>query len=267
MTITTITYGGVDLDDAVPEAVVVGVVRKLAGDRRYVFVDVPGRPGSVFYPEQSGDRTVQVSVHILADTFEDRRDAVRRLSLWAMRPEMLPLIVDDEPDRYELAVVTTSPDVDERVNYAAVTLEFRCGPYALASAVSDELETCASGTPVQFVFPDDVDAEPTVEVKVNGAAGVVAVNVDGRTLTNTATFVTNDTFTISTPGYVVVDVAIGDDADADAYLDGIFDPDDVAMAGVAGLFPVLRVGGGLVTVTTDTAVSCDVRIRWRERFQ
>ena len=267
MTATQVTFGGVTLEDVVPEAIVTSVTRKLAGDRRYVFVDVPGRAGSVFYPEQTGDRTVQLAVHILADTFAERRDAVRRLSLWAMRPEVLPLIIDDEDDRYELAVVTSAPDVDERVNVAAVTLEFRCGPYAYASVVSDEIETCASGVPVQFDFPDDVDAEPTVQVTLAGAAGDVDVTVDGRTLTNTGTFGSGDTFTISTPGYVVVGVAIGDDAEADTYLDGLYDPDDVDMAGVSGLFPILRVGGGEITVTTDTAVAADVRVRWRERYQ
>lgn len=250
----------------VPEALVLDVVRPLVGTRRHTPVDIPGRPGSVIFDEEPGDRVIQVPMDLEADGFTDRRDAVRRLARWADIGTGAVLVIDDEPDRYHVALLENDDDVLERLCYGAATLRFRVGPYALADELST-VSTSATTNPDSDTFniTDEVTAEPVVELTpAGGTLTGFTLTVNGYSLTWAGgPIVAGDTITISA---ISDTVTLGSNEDVD--LTGSFDEADVDMADVSGEFPLLLEGPNAWSLSwTGTATSVAVVFTWRERFR
>lgn len=260
---TTVSFDGIDLDSVVPEALVTDVSRDLLGARRTTFTDVPGVAGSWVFGDEPGDRSLTLSVHILGDDFEERRDAVRRLADWADSTAASELVVDDEPDRYELAILASAPEVEERVNYASVQLEFRCGPYAWATATSTETWTATSGVAEVFTVPDGVNAAPILELTAGGSSiPSTTIVCNGATLTYGTQIPAAGVITVSSIAFVVTDVA-----NTDTDCAGTFPVGDVSMAAVDGKFPTLVPGSNSITVTTSNGQAMTAELLWRRRYR
>lgn len=264
---TDLNLNGVALSTAVPEALVLKVARQLAGARRNVFVDVPGRSGSWVFVEQPGDRTLIATLDILATTFADRRDAIRRLAYWADVGAVARLIVDDEPDRFHSAILDASVDPAEWLT-AVEQLEvpFRVGPYAEAVALSIETLLVSGGSPDSgtFVAPDTVEGLPVVEIRpTNGTMTELTWTLNGNALTFGETLLDEETVTISS---ISDTVTLGVSGDVD--LTGAFVPAAVAMGSVSGDFGRIVEGVNAWSLQwTGTATTATVTVTWRERFR
>jgi predicted phage tail component-like protein len=260
---TDVTYAGVALSAAVPEALVTRVRRGLLGTRRDTYQEVPGRAGSWLFPEQPGDRTVSVSVHLLGANFAARRAAVINLADWADAPASAPLVVDDEPDRYWDAKLTGPGDPNEWLETAAADLDFRAGPYAWGTTVSAETWTATDAVGHVWIVPDEVDALPVVEITA-GASSIPSfiLTTNGDALTYGTALAAGAKVTISSVAYMVTT-----GADPDPTLVGYFNPATVAMGAVAGTFPVLVPGSNTVTLDTPAGQGAAVAVRWRRRYR
>jgi predicted phage tail component-like protein len=260
---TTANFNGNELVDAVPEAIITNVRRSLLGTRRTVFQDVPGVAGSWTFGDQPGDRKIVLSIHILGDDFADRRDAVRRLAAWADSTAPAGLVLDDEPDRAEYAILTSTPEPDEMLLAASVDLEFRSGPYAYAMETSSASWSASSGVAHSLSVPDDVDVFPIVTLTA-GASPVssLTLTVGERTLSYGTPLAAHASITISSMAFVVTEGENVDDL-----VVGTFDPEAVSMADVDGQFPVLTNGTNSVTVTTAGGSAMDVDVLWRRRYR
>jgi predicted phage tail component-like protein len=260
---TDITLNGAALSDEVPEAEVLRVTRPIVGARREQYVEVPGRAGSVLYPEEPGDRSLTIAIHILGDTFNDRRDAVRRLADWADIGQRSRLVIDDEPDRFHEAILAGAPTFDEWLTSGSGDLEFRTGPYALALAASvvDLTLPDNSGT---FPIDDDLPAFPVVEITpTDGTITSFTFELNDTSLSYAGLVNDDATITISSLAYTVTQ-----GANTDINLTGAFDIGAVDLADVSGTFPVLLPGTNAWTLTWDgTATTVDVRITWRRRHR
>ena len=264
---TDATLNTVALSTAVPTALILKVARQLTGARRNVHVDIPGRAGSWTFPEQPGDRLLVISVDITADTFADRREAVRDLAYWADVGTVARLIIDDEPDRYHDAILDSTVDVNEWLTVAdAVEVPFRTGPYANAIDISEEPLAISGSSPQagSFVIPDTVEALPVIEITpTNGTLTTFTLDVNGTELTYATAVADDATITISS----LVDTVFAG-ANIDPNLNGLLNPALVSMAGVTGEFPRLVEGTNNWSLTwAGTATTITVTIRWRERFR
>lgn len=260
---TTATFNGVALADAVPEALVVNVRRQILGSRRTVFTDVPGVAGAWQFGDKPGDRQLALSLHLLGDDFAQRRDAVRRLAQWADTTDPARLVLDDEDDRYELAILTSTPQPDELLVAATVDLEFRTSPYAYALDLSGYGWAATSGTAYSLTPPDDVEMYPVLEVHAAyGSVPGFTVDVDGRTFTYGTAIAAGDYVTVSSLAFVAY---TGPNVDLEAV--GAFDPETVSMGAVDGVFPVLYPGTNSVTVTTGNGAQLSVHFAWRRRYR
>jgi predicted phage tail component-like protein len=260
---TTASFAGVDLDDVVPGAIITDVSRQLLGARRTNFTDVPGVAGSWVFGDEPGDRTLTLSLHIVGDDFEERREAVRDLAAWADSVNAADLIVDDEPDRYERAILASAPEVTEQVTFAQVELEFRCGPYAFATAATTDSWTATSGVARTFSVPDGVNAQPILQLTAGGTSiPSTTVLCNGQTLTYGTQIPAAGVVTISSLAYVVTNVA-----NTDTDLTGAFPVANVSMAAVDGTFPTLVPGTNSITVTTSNGQAMTAALRWRRRYR
>ena len=264
---TTIRYNSAELATDVPDALVLQVLRPLVGNRRNVFVDVPGRAGSWIFPEQPGDRTLTVFVDITSATFAERRAAVRALAYWADIGATGALIVDDEPDRYHEAILDAGVDVSEWLTYTdPFSIPFRVGPYALAVLPSTESIAIAGASPESgsFIAPDTVEALPVIEITpTNGTITGFTFTLGTSSLDFAETILDDQTVTISSISDVVTR-----GASTDVDLTGAFNPAAVAMASISGEFPRITEGTNTWSlVWTGTATAITVLITWRERFR
>lgn len=263
---TDISLAGVNLSDAVPSAVIRSVTRGLVGRRRDVSVDVPGRAGAWRFPEQPGDRTLSVDIHIAADTFAERRAAVTALADWADPGTVAALIVDDEPDRYHDALLASTPSPPEWLLAAGVTLEFTVGPYSNASTLSD-VDLVADTNPDSGTFtgPATISADPVLELEpVGGNLTGFDLTVDGRLLRwEGPTVAAGVIVTVSSLSDAVT---LG--ANTDVELTGAISAGTVVMADVSGEFPTLPTGSVSWSLAwTGTATSVNITAAWRERHR
>lgn len=269
MTTTDLSLAGVALSTAVPEALVLVVERSLVGKRRHEHVDVPGRAGSWIFPEEPGDRTLSVTLDLKADSFDERRDAVRRLADWADLGAVAALIVSDEPDRYHEAILDDDTDPKEWLVRAELELRFRVGPYALANDPTElEIVVTAGEYNGTFDMPGDVDGEPVIEVDPdgNGSIGSFGIDMNGDHLsvfgTTDELFPANEIVTVSSISDTVIIGPSGDEL-----LTGAFDPAET-MVEARGRFPMLV--PGVNTIDFDSESTADpliLRIIWRRRFR
>lgn len=263
MTTVDLTLNGVPLSSAVPEALVLDVSRPLVGKRRHTTVDIPGRAGSWRFNEEPGDRTIEITLDLEAETFAARRDAVRRLAYWADVGDTANLYISDEPDRFHEALLDSDDAVLERLCYGETTIEFLVGPYALATGLSTETITANSNPDSDtFDIPDAVTAEPVVEITpAGGGLTGFTLTVNGYAITWAGTLNSGETLTISSLSDTVT---TGENEDVN--LTGTFDEDDVDMADVSGEFPLLFEGTQSWSILwTGAATSVGVVFTWRER--
>lgn len=263
---TSASLNGTELADAVPEALVLQVLRPLAGARRHVSVEAPGRAGSWIFPEEPGDRTIALVIDLQADGFDTRRAAVRNLAGWADVGTTTRLVIDDEPDRYHDAILDDAPEIFEWLTYTEpIRLAFRCNPYAWALVADVETFT-ASGSPDSgtFTADDELDAFPVVEITpTNGTVATLTWTLNGDAISFAETIAEDATVTISSISDTVTEGESGD-----VELSGAFNPAAVAMSTVSGTFG--RVVGGSNSWAlewTGTATEITVSITWRERFR
>lgn len=228
-------------------------------------VDVPGRAGSIIFPEEPGDRIVTLELHLLSADYATRRAAVRELAAWAVVGDVSALVVDDEPDRYEDAILEDSATPDEWLEAATIVLPFRCGPYALALASSTEaLSATTNPDSASFTVPDNVEARPVIELTpAGGTLTSFALTVNGFVLNWTGGPITaGSTITVSS---LAETITLG--VSTDTELTGAYNPAQVAMEDASGFFPLLTPGSNdWILSWTGTATSVALDVEWRERF-
>ena len=266
MTATDVTLNGIALSAAVPEAAVLRVKRELLGGRRDTFVEVPGRPGSWVFAEEPGDRRLELELDIQATTFAGRRAAVEALAEWADTPAgAYTLVIDDHVDRYYEAVLGSAPAVDEWLNNAGVTLDYRVGPYAFAVSTSSTSITASAGAASgTFSAADEVIAYPVIEVTpLNGTVTAFTIQLNGDTLSWSGSLASGSTVTVSSISFTVTD-----GVNSDVNLTGAYISGDVNMSTIAGDFPlVVPSTNSYAFTTTGTATAVRFRITWRRRYR
>lgn len=269
---TTASFDGVELATAVPDATVLSVKRQIVGERRHTAVEIAGRAGSWKFPEEPGDLEIVLEIHIGSSSFADRRAACRALAAWATSSEAAALIVDDEPDRYYLALLDNEPRPNEWLVDGDAELKFTADPYARSTTASEEV-IAATGPPDSGTFDvtDLVAVDPEITITpTNGTLTSFALVVNGAAVQwqlaalGPRTILSNTDIVVSS---ISDTVTIG--ASVDMELTGMFDPDDVDMATVSipNNFPELVPGSNSWSLNwTGTATAVTITIAWRERL-
>jgi len=263
---TDATLNGSSLATAVPAASILRVRRTLLGFRRDQFVDVPGRRSSWVFAEEPGDRSIVLEVDLGATSFATRRSAVTALADWAdTLAGRVPLIIDDETDRYYEVVLDNAPDVDEWLITGYAELSYRSGPYALAVSTSSQSITATGGAATgSFTAADGITAYPVVVVTpIGGTLTGFTLDLNGSALTWAGLRGAGLPVTVSSISYTVTD-----GANTDVNLTGAYVAGDVNMSSVSGEFPVIVPGTNTYTfTTTGTATSVRFAIQWRRNYR
>jgi predicted phage tail component-like protein len=132
-------------------------------------IDIPGRPGSIIFPAVPGDRTITVSVGLVAEDGADYQDQLRALAGWLWTQGKRPLVFSDEPDKMWLAAVdpTDAIQLEREIEIGTVDIEFVADAYAYKTVTETvQWDTGASPT-ITVTNEGTVDAELVFEFEAD----------------------------------------------------------------------------------------------------
>lgn len=263
-----VTWNGVS-STTIPQLICGRITRKLLGGHRGSFVEIPGRDGSTYFPEERGRREITIECAILEPDVAfpaGRRDAVTLVADWLDVNRQCKLILGDATGVYYNAVLAEPPDVDEWREAGIFDLTFLAEPYAYGTAVTTNTLALTSGVADNEDFGVNLPVFPVIEITPTNGASITGftLTVGENTLTYNTLLATGDTVTINA---IAMSVLAG--SSNDTYLTGAYDPIDLVMAGVTGTFPILMPDFQDVTITKlgGTATTFSVKFYYRNRYR
>jgi predicted phage tail component-like protein len=165
---------------------------------------IAGRPGSFYFGQNLGERTIDVSVVISADTKADLPAVKRALVDWLFYDAPMPLVLPSEPDKYYMAKVSGETDLDQLMNTGRGTITFIC-PDPFAYSTTDKTSNFVPGNPLTVTNDGDLEVYPQLHFEFTGSTTEFAVmtpdeyiyfgqpaNVDSQTTTTKRTKVLDD---------------------------------------------------------------------------
>lgn len=250
----------------IPELVCGKITRSLLGSHRGTYMEIPGRPGSWYFPEERGRRQIKIECHIEASSFPTgRRDAVTEVANWLDINAEAHLEISDAPGIFYLGVLDTVPDVDEWREFGVFDLVWLIDPYGYDNDADAEDFVQQTGDSWTFDFGVLSATYPVVEI-TNDSGGNIAgftLTINGSSIVYSGTIADGATVTVNSIGMAVLA-----GANDDIMLTGVYEPTDMLMTGVTGSFPVLQPGSNTLSIDSATAsADVTVRVNYRKRYR
>lgn len=220
--------------------------RQLLPQPNDIYVQVPGRQGSVLFPRELQDRYIDLDCAFIEKNFPDIRIRAREIAAWLYTEDREILSFNDEPDRYYRGKIASQVDFEHMATMGQFSLTFRCEPLAYGAEVTAD-------------FVNDT-------VTVNDTGTFESPPVFTATFTAAAV-----EWKVTGPGdnyiRVVHDFQIGDTLEVNAatgaiYINGIRALDKLDWQN--SRFFSLRVGES--TLTISPAGVCTTRISWTPKY-
>lgn len=265
----TITWNGLS-STLIPELIIGPVSRQILGSQRGTHVEIDGKEGSYYFPQQRGRRSITVEMSILVNAMADRGDAVEAVADWLDVIEEAQLIISDYPDRYYLATLEDIPTVEEWRHLAGpFEVEWSTQPYALATATTTHAFVADADHMEVWDPAMALNAFPVIEITpTNGTLSAFNITSQAGNLNWAGVDIpSGETITINSIAPVVERGQT-----IDTMLTGVYDPANVDMAVLNGSFPIIvptgsnfiefeKIGGG------GTATSFSIEVHYRKKFR
>jgi predicted phage tail component-like protein len=103
--------------------------RPILPESNDTYVQIPGRQGSILYPQGLHDRHIELDCAYVGEDLPDIRVKAREIAAWLHTTDRAILSFDDEPDKYYRGKLAGEVDLDHIGKMAQFTLVFRCEPF------------------------------------------------------------------------------------------------------------------------------------------
>jgi predicted phage tail component-like protein len=128
---------------------------------------VRGKHGAYHFSQDIDVRTITVNITIIAEEINKVMSASRTLAEWLYSKEPAKLVLDDEPDKYYLAVFDGESNITEIVNIGQGSLTFICvEPFAFGKTVESELSFNENIESAEITVDGTYDTYPILDFKV-----------------------------------------------------------------------------------------------------
>lgn len=104
--------------------------RQLLPEPNDKYMQVPGRQGSVLFPQELQDRYIDLDCAFIEKNFPDIRIRAREIAAWLYTENREILSFDDESDRYYRGKIASQVDFEHMATMGQFSLTFRCEPLA-----------------------------------------------------------------------------------------------------------------------------------------
>lgn len=250
-----ITFNGTDLS---PYLIVNDIKRPILPDQELTTLSIPGRQGAFLFYKQKGALIIQVDVTIKAKDRAELREKIRTIADILDTDDELTgqLIFADEPDKYVMAAIEGSTDLNEIYKTGQGTLTFYA-PDPYYYALSDDVFIYTTPGSYTFTRKGTAPSYPLIEIQGTNSGGVITIS-------------SNDVNTIKFDG----DLKTGEKLFLDsnlitAYIEKTTGEKVSVMDKLDNLdFPVLKKGENTVTVSVEngatvTSVNIKCNSRWK----
>lgn len=263
-----VVWNGVS-STTIPELVCGKITRRLLGDHRGSLVSIPGRSGAWFFPEERGRRIITIECFIEAESGSfptGRRDAVTAVADWLDINTQSVLILGDQPDVFYRAILTDPPDVDEWRDLGVFTLEFSAEPYSFDLSPTSYLWSATNTVDLVHDFDLTSTVFPVIEVTPTNGASITGFTL---TVNDVALVYANPVAVSTTVTINAIAMAIMAGTSEDINLTGAYDPIDLIMTNVSGVFPYLLKGSNTLDITKlgGDSTTFDVNIIYRKQYR
>ena len=103
--------------------------RQLLPETNDSYVQVPGRNGSILYPQGLHDRYIELDCAFVEKSLPDLRTRAREIASWLYTQDRVVLSFDDEPNIYYRGKLAGKVDLEHIGKMAQFSLIFRCEPF------------------------------------------------------------------------------------------------------------------------------------------
>lgn len=94
-------------------------------------IEIPGASGAYDFDDDSYDlRTITMQIAYIGTSYEELRTRARQIAAWLAVNNWVRLIINDEPDKYYLAKVTSETDLQSLWESGTADITFDCQPFA-----------------------------------------------------------------------------------------------------------------------------------------
>jgi predicted phage tail component-like protein len=101
-------------------------------------VDMSGLSGAYdFDDDEYSLRTITMRIAYIGTSFEELRSRARDIAAWLYTSTWKELVINDEPDKYYLAKITSEVDLKSLWESGTADVTFDCQPFALSSETSE----------------------------------------------------------------------------------------------------------------------------------
>ena len=168
--------------------------RQLLPEPNDVYVQVPGRNGSVLFPRKLADRRIEIDCAFVGSSLANIRTKARDIAAWLNVTDRANLSFDDETGKTYRGKLASAVDFDHIGRMGQFSLTFICEPLsygteATTNFANDSATVANAGT---------YSAPAIIEATFTGAAAEFKVTLGTEYIRVVHDFVLNDTLKIDT---------------------------------------------------------------------
>lgn len=97
------------------------------------YVEIPGRAGSILFPDTLADRMITIEFTFLEKNIVDIREKTHEIANWLYTEDRVPIVFDDEPQYTYTGKVVNQIDLEEVAVRGRFNVNFRCLPFITAT--------------------------------------------------------------------------------------------------------------------------------------
>lgn len=224
---------------------VMSVTRSILPTSDLKMMEVSGQAGSYFIKKKHGVRQIEVELAVIGSTPEDMRAKVRELAGFLDSDKPEPLVLPDEPNLTDYAIVEGDTQLEEILKVGMGTVVFICPkPFSTGEEV---IQTVTHNVP--FTVNGTAETFPETTIKFSSPATRVKIELGDEFVELVDSFTTDDVVVINhNTGKIMVNGSIAQSIltlDSDVFS--------------------LKVGSNIAKISTDGTAS--VTMKYNEMWK
>lgn len=153
-------------------------------------VDMVGKSGVYDFDGcEYNIRTMTIKIQYIGTDYEELRTRARQIAAWLSTPNWVKLVMNDEPDKYYLAKITSEIDLDSLWESGKADISFDCQPfaYSITEKTTSQAVTSSGTIPVVNTGTRLIDFKSPYGskfiIKAVGSWTKIAFSMNGKTIT------------------------------------------------------------------------------------
>lgn len=172
------TFNGIDFSTLVD---VQEVERPLIAPQTISTSKSAGVAGARISRKVADDYTIKVSFTLKDKNPTGLRNKIRDIADKLDTDEPARLVFHDEPDKYQMAILSDTSDLEQLGKYGVCTISFYC-PDPYAYAISDDIIEFTENTK-EFTRKGTAHSYPTIEITGTNNGGSITIQSDHQRMT------------------------------------------------------------------------------------